>query len=80
MHRLKGLLDFIQNGILEEEETIEERVQVYGTNKPIVKKSKTFCEMVVDNFKDTTLQILSGAAIVSLALGVYTQGWRLGWL
>lgn len=36
--------------------------------------------MVVDNFKDTTLQILSAAAFVSLALGIYTQGWKLGWL
>ena len=36
--------------------------------------------MVVDNFKDTTLQILSAAALVSLVLGIYTQGWRLGWL
>lgn len=36
--------------------------------------------MVVDNFKDTTLQILSAAAIVSLIMGIYTQGWKLGWL
>lgn len=56
------------------------RVEAYGINQPILKKSKTFCEMVIDNFKDTTLQILSAAAIVSLIMGIYTQGWRLGWL
>lgn len=56
------------------------RVDAYGINQPILKKPKSFCQMVADNFKDTTLQILSAAAVVSLIMGIYTQGWKLGWL
>jgi Ca2+ transporting ATPase len=70
----------IQSGISEDSAETKARVEAYGINQPILKTPKSFCQMVLDNFKDTTLQILSAAAIVSLIMGIYTQGWKLGWL
>ena len=46
----------------------------------MIKEPPTIWEMVMENFEDLTVQILCVAAVVSLVLGVLTEGWEHGWL
>ncbi|KAK4050298.1 plasma membrane calcium [Microbotryomycetes sp. JL201] len=49
----------------------EERTRVYGANRVPAKKSKSFLALCWAAYTDKVLLILSVAAIVSLALGIY---------
>lgn len=46
----------------------------YGSNKQKLRVVKTFWELVLENFEDKILQILIGAAVVSLIAGVLQNG------
>lgn len=52
----------------------------FGDNQPIIKKPKTIMELILENFEDEMLRVLCGAAVVSLVLGIATEGLRDGWL
>ncbi|KAI5476993.1 Ca2+-transporting ATPase [Pseudohyphozyma bogoriensis] len=50
---------------------LEERVRVYGVNRTPTKKTKSLLQLMWMAYQDKVLLILSVAAIVSLALGLY---------
>jgi len=45
-----------------------------------VKPTKTITELVMENFEDDMLQILCYSAVVSLVLGILTEGLAEGWM
>ena len=52
----------------------------YGTNKPLERKITTICDMIGECFADLILQILCVAAVVNICIGIYKDGWELGWI
>ena len=46
----------------------------YGKNSFPPPKIKTICELIMENFEDTINQILCGAAIVSIIIGIVQHG------
>lgn len=76
----QGISAFIQSGISRNPDDHKRRIIQFGDNKPILKKSKTIWELIIENFEDEMLRILCGAALVSLVLGIATEGLREGWL
>ena len=52
----------------------------YGDNQPIVKPPKGIWELIMENFEDDMLKILCVSAVVSLVLGIATEGLKEGWL
>lgn len=70
----------IQNGIEGRADDIKSRVDKYGSNEPILKDPLTLYEIIMENFEDPTMRILVAAAIVSLLLGVITEGFAKGWI
>jgi len=75
----------VQSGIKENDEsTIEKRKKLYsdffntfsyGNNKVNLREAKSIFELLAEPFEDTCVQILVGAAFVSIGLGVYQNGW-----
>ena len=78
--QLSGNLSLIQRGIFNDEKDHQKRVENYGDNQPIVKPPKTIWELILENFEDDMLKILCISAIVSLVLGIATEGIKEGWL
>ena len=58
----------------------QKRIEAFGDNQPIVKPPKTIWELVLENFEDDMLRILCISAVVSLVLGIATEGIKEGWL
>lgn len=58
----------------------QKRIDDYGDNAPIVKEPKTIWELIMENFEDDMLKILCVSAVVSLVLGIATEGIKEGWL
>ena len=56
------------------ESNLEERAQHFGRNWMPVPDPKTWLELFIDSFEDTTLIILIVSAIVSLAVGFLCRG------
>ena len=56
------------------------RLEIYGNNKPEEKRGVTYWEIIWDGLHDVTLIILIIAALVSIVLGIYSEGWQSGWL
>lgn len=50
------------------------RAELYGRNDPIVTERKTIWALILENFEDLMLRILSAAALVSLIVGVIKEG------
>jgi Ca2+ transporting ATPase len=59
---------------------ISARQMEFGKNDPIVKPPDTIWSMIVEQFEDKVLQILSAASAVSLVIGIIEEGWATGWL
>ena len=55
------------------------RTEIYGSNKPEEKKGITYWEIIWDGLHDMTLIILIIAAVISIILGIYSDGWQTGW-
>ena len=55
------------------------REEIYGNNRTIEREGVTYCQLVWEGMHDFTLILLSIAAVISIALGVYTEGWDDGW-
>lgn len=81
-HDLQGASLLTQKGITKDSGSNDHkrRVDAFGDNQPIVKEPKTILELILENFEDEMLRVLCGAALVSLVLGIATEGIREGWL
>ena len=55
------------------------REELYGSNRTVERKGVTYCELVWEGMHDLTLILLSIAAVISIFLGVRTEGWGEGW-
>ena len=69
-----------QRGIITDPKDHEKRVDEWGDNLPIIKPPKTITELILENFEDDMLRILCASAVVSLVLGIATEGLKEGWL
>lgn len=61
-----------------EERELEIRRDIFSTNTYIEKPPKGFWSFVWDAMQDLTLIILAVCAVVSLAIGIITEGWQEG--
>lgn len=68
----------LKNGIRGDAKDIEERRAEYGKNSFPPPKIKTIWELVAENFEDTINQILLAAAIVSIIIGLFKEGFPEG--
>lgn len=57
-----------------------QRITYFGNNSPIVKPPQTICDLITEQFEDKILRILCAAALVSLIVGILTEGIELGWI
>ncbi|KAK7396224.1 hypothetical protein VNO78_17076 [Psophocarpus tetragonolobus] len=60
------------------EESIDSRQQIYGFNRYTEKPSRSFLMFVWDALQDLTLIILMVCAVVSIGVGIATEGWPKG--
>ncbi|KAM1748710.1 hypothetical protein ACFX12_009667 [Malus domestica] len=66
------------NGISTSEKMLHKRKEIYGVNKFAEKPSRGFLVYVWEALQDTTLMILAFCALVSLLVGIMTEGWPKG--
>ncbi|KAF7814672.1 calcium-transporting ATPase 9, plasma membrane-type-like [Senna tora] len=80
---VKGLSDLLksdpQKGISGDDADLLRRRSAFGTNTYPRKKGRNFLMFLWDAWQDLTLIILIIAAVVSLALGIKTEGLEEGW-
>ncbi|KAG4996877.1 hypothetical protein AAZX31_10G103100 [Glycine max] len=60
------------------QDSIDTRQDIYGVNRYTEKPSKSFLMFVWEALHDLTLMILMVCAIVSIAIGLPTEGWPKG--
>ncbi|XP_057438038.1 putative calcium-transporting ATPase 11, plasma membrane-type [Lotus japonicus] len=60
------------------EASINSRQQIYGANRYTEKPSRSFLMFVWDALQDLTLIILMVCAVVSIGVGIATEGWPKG--
>ncbi|KAL3617879.1 ATF/CREB activator [Castilleja foliolosa] len=65
-------------GISISEDSLSRRREIYGINKFTESPSKGFWLYIWEALQDTTLMILAVCAIVSLIVGIATEGWPKG--
>lgn len=68
-----------KQGLQMDENDLNRRRDVFGTNTYPEKPPKGFWTFVWEAMQDLTLIILAVCAIVSLIIGVITEGWEEGW-
>ncbi|KAL6511616.1 ATF/CREB activator [Orobanche gracilis] len=68
----------LTSGINISEESLSRRREIYGINKFTESPSKGFWLFVWEALQDTTLMILAVCALVSLFVGIATEGWPKG--
>jgi Ca2+-transporting ATPase len=66
------------DGIIANEDTLKRRMAVYGLNKFDEKPPRGFWVFVWEASQDLTLEILAICAVVSLGVGISTEGWPKG--
>ncbi|KAJ8431754.1 hypothetical protein Cgig2_028971 [Carnegiea gigantea] len=80
---VKGLAAMLntnsETGVSGEEDDIVKRRSTFGSNTYPTKKGKGFLHFLWESWQDLTLIILIIAAILSLALGIKTEGIKEGW-
>ncbi|XP_031272648.1 putative calcium-transporting ATPase 13, plasma membrane-type [Pistacia vera] len=69
----------IEGGICSTEKDIARRHEAFGSNTYKKPPSKSFFQFVVEAFKDLTILILLGCAVLSLAFGIKEHGPKEGW-
>ncbi|KAH1194643.1 Calcium-transporting ATPase 4, plasma membrane-type [Glycine soja] len=72
----RKLLVSVDGGV--NEESINSRQQIYGFNRYTEKPSRSFLMFVWDALQDLTLIILMVCAVVSIGIGIATEGWPKG--
>lgn len=79
-----GLESLLQTNLqagLSDEESFEERVDWFGSNRRPAVRRRKYCELVWDALGDTTLRILLIAGVVSLVIGLTLDDHRSrGWI
>ncbi|KAJ1405873.1 P-type ATPase [Sesbania bispinosa] len=80
---VKGLSDLLKSnmdkGISGDDVDVSKRKNAFGTNTYPRKKGKSFWRFLWESWQDLTLIILIIAAVVSLVLGIKTEGLEEGW-
>ncbi|KMZ61440.1 Calcium-transporting ATPase 1 [Zostera marina] len=74
----KKLSTSITTGIINTQDDISQRQQVFGFNKFTETPSRSFWVFVWEALQDMTLMILGLCAFVSLVVGITTEGWPKG--
>lgn len=69
----------LEKGITEDETDLIKRKNSFGSNTYPRKKGRSFLRFLWEAWQDLTLIILIVAAVVSLALGIKTEGLKEGW-
>ncbi|KAM1010753.1 calcium-transporting ATPase 9, plasma membrane-type-like isoform X2 [Malus sylvestris] len=69
----------VEKGIRGDETDVVKRKEVFGSNTYPRKKGRSFWRFLWEAWQDLTLIILIIAAVVSLALGLKTEGLEEGW-
>lgn len=69
----------LEKGVDEDEMDVERRKNVFGSNTYPRKKGRSFLGFLWEAWQDLTLIILIIAAVVSLVLGIKTEGLAEGW-
>lgn len=67
-----------KTGIEGSDNDIADRKRIYGENKFPQAAIKGICELILENFEDRINQILLAAALVSLVIGLYKEGFPTG--
>lgn len=70
----------MKSGIPDTVESKARRTAKFGTNQLVEPPAKTLWEIFIGCFEDMTLQILCVAAVVSLIIGISTEGFAKGWI
>lgn len=58
--------------------TLQNRIEAFGANKFAPPHIKTLYELIMENFEDKINVILLVAGLVSIAVGLYQEGWPKG--
>ncbi|KAH6784744.1 calcium ATPase 2 [Perilla frutescens var. hirtella] len=66
------------NGVCSDGESLNRRREVYGTNTFVEREGQSFWMFVWEALHDMTLMILGGCALLSLIVGIPTEGWPRG--
>ncbi|KAL6989796.1 putative calcium-transporting ATPase 13, plasma membrane-type [Sarracenia purpurea var. burkii] len=66
-------------GITAEESDVKRRINVFGSNTFPKPPAKSFLSFVIEAFKDMTIVILLGCAVLSLGFGIKQHGPKEGW-
>uniref|UniRef100_A0A7N2LWE0 P-type Ca(2+) transporter n=1 Tax=Quercus lobata TaxID=97700 RepID=A0A7N2LWE0_QUELO len=74
-----GLKTNVESGIQGNIEDIAHRHETFGTNTYKRPPTKSFFHFVVKAFKDLTILILLGCAVLSLVFGIKENGIKEGW-
>ncbi|KAK7817629.1 calcium-transporting atpase 12 [Quercus suber] len=74
-----GLNTNVESGIQGNIEDIAHRHEAFGTNTYKRPPTKSFFHFVVEAFKDLTILILLGCAVLSLVFGIKENGIKEGW-
>ncbi|XP_031399307.1 putative calcium-transporting ATPase 13, plasma membrane-type [Punica granatum] len=79
--RLASVLETdLENGLSGDDETdLARRKNVFGENRYTRLPAKPFFAFVLEAFKDLTILILLGCAVLSLAFGIKQHGLKEGW-
>lgn len=68
----------LNDGIRTFDDLVERRQQIYGINRFTQSPAKGFWLFVWEALQDTTLMILAVCALISLVVGITTEGWPKG--
>lgn len=69
----------LKGGITDNDQSKQKRRDHFGGNELVEPPSKTLLDIFLGCFEDLTLRILCVAAVVSLVIGIATEGWDDGW-
>jgi magnesium-transporting ATPase (P-type) len=67
-----------KTGIKGDKQDLQRRTAAFGKNSFPPPKIKSIMELIAENFEDTINQILFGAAIVSILIGLFKEGFPKG--
>lgn len=75
---VRKLRTSVPDGISTTDDLVDRRKQIYGINKFTEIPQKGFWIFVWEALQDTTLMILAVCALISLIVGIVTEGWPKG--
>lgn len=74
----KKLKTCTTNGIAMDDKDLSSRKELFGTNEFTEREQRSFWVFVWEALQDMTLMVLAACAIVSLIVGIATEGWPKG--